>query len=96
MTIPEDSIQVENVSDHAHYWVIKPAAGPMSWGECRGCGENKEFKNSVDWNEWTDRQDRARAYQGNQEVIAARKAKALPVGENDVDNANETPSYWED
>jgi len=31
----------------AHHWVIEPANGPISWGECQICHEGKEFKNSI-------------------------------------------------
>ncbi len=30
-----------------HHWVIEPANGPVSWGECQICHEAKEFKNSI-------------------------------------------------
>ena len=30
-----------------HHWVIEPANGPISWGECQICHEGKEFKNSI-------------------------------------------------
>ena len=31
----------------AHHWVIDAAAGPLSKGRCRLCGEEKEFSNSA-------------------------------------------------
>ena len=30
-----------------HHWVIEPANGPISWGECQICQEGKEFQNSI-------------------------------------------------
>ena len=30
-----------------HHWVIEPANGPISWGECQVCHEGKEFQNSI-------------------------------------------------
>jgi len=30
-----------------HYWIIEPANGPVSKGECRYCRETREFQNSV-------------------------------------------------
>ncbi len=30
-----------------HHWVIEPANGPVSWGECQICHEGKEFQNSI-------------------------------------------------
>ncbi len=30
-----------------HHWVIESANGPVSWGECQICHENKQFQNSI-------------------------------------------------
>ena len=30
-----------------HYWVIKPAQGPLSEGRCKICKLTKDFENSV-------------------------------------------------
>ena len=30
-----------------HYWIIEPAKGPVSKGECRYCRETREFQNSI-------------------------------------------------
>ena len=32
-----------------HYWVIQPAAGPLSLGVCQVCGDNREFKNYLEY-----------------------------------------------
>ncbi len=37
-----------------HHWVIQPATGPASLGECRNCGEVREFKNYVEASSWGD------------------------------------------
>ena len=37
-----------------HHWVIQPANGPESQGECQVCGEVKSFKNHVDNGSWGD------------------------------------------
>ena len=31
-----------------HHWVIEPANGPWSMGECRLCGERRSFTNNPD------------------------------------------------
>ena len=41
---------MEKQSDEAeckHHWIIEAANGPVSWGECQICHENKEFQNSI-------------------------------------------------
>ena len=35
-----------------HYWVIESPNGPTSYGECRNCGEVREFKNSIQITSW--------------------------------------------
>lgn len=37
-----------------HHWVIQPASGPVSDGECQRCGETREFKNYVEGRDWND------------------------------------------
>jgi hypothetical protein len=32
-----------------HHWRIKPPEGPTSWGRCKLCGEEREFKNVMPW-----------------------------------------------
>ena len=32
----------------AHYWIIEPANGPVSQGQCQNCLEVRDFKNFVD------------------------------------------------
>jgi hypothetical protein len=31
---------------HAHVWLIASPNGPFSHGVCRGCGEERDFRNS--------------------------------------------------
>ena len=38
----------------AHYWVIEPANGPVSLGECQVCHEVKEFKNFIDEHDYSN------------------------------------------
>ena len=38
----------------AHHWVIQPANGPESQGECQACGEIRRFKNYVEGGRWGD------------------------------------------
>ncbi len=37
-----------------HFWVISPAAGPLSLGVCRVCGDIREFKNYLVDPSWDD------------------------------------------
>ena len=39
---------VDSGSVCAHYWVIEPANGPVSQGQCQNCMEVRDFKNFVD------------------------------------------------
>lgn len=40
-------IEGPSVPQCCHHWIIEPATGPVSLGECRFCHESREFKNSV-------------------------------------------------
>jgi hypothetical protein len=44
-----------------HHWVIQPATGPISPGECQLCGETREFKNYVEASTWGDDKSASRA-----------------------------------
>jgi hypothetical protein len=37
------------MSAHVHHWLIQPANGPTSKGKCQGCGETREFQNTIEW-----------------------------------------------
>ena len=42
--VAEDKIEAEQCH---HFWVIEIANGPKSHGECKYCGETKNFYNSI-------------------------------------------------
>ena len=44
----ETNAQALPVSNCAHHWVIETPAGPVSRGQCKRCGEEREFLNSPD------------------------------------------------
>lgn len=44
----EASIESPSMPVCAHYWVIEPANGPVSQGQCQNCMEVRDFKNFVD------------------------------------------------
>ncbi|MCY4625880.1 MAG: hypothetical protein OXC99_12900 [Chloroflexi bacterium] len=44
----ETNAQALPVSLCAHHWVIETPAGPVSRGQCKRCGEEREFLNSPD------------------------------------------------
>lgn len=39
-------------SDCSHHWAIESPNGPTSYGNCRRCGETREFKNSIQITSW--------------------------------------------
>ena len=43
----QGAVVVEEAPVCRHHWVIEPANGPYSRGECRNCQEVKAFENSV-------------------------------------------------
>ena len=47
----EAPVESANTADGpvcAHYWIIEPANGPVSQGQCQNCLEVRDFKNFVD------------------------------------------------
>ena len=44
--------EVEHPAECRHHWVIQPATGPVSQGNCQVCGEAREFKNYVEAATW--------------------------------------------
>ena len=47
----EASVESPNMANKpmcAHYWIIEPANGPVSQGQCQNCLEVRDFKNFVD------------------------------------------------
>ena len=43
-----ESSQIDEGPVCAHYWVIEPANGPVSPGQCQNCMGIRDFKNFVD------------------------------------------------
>ena len=41
------SLEETNSPTCQHHWIIEPANGRISWGECQVCHEIKEFHNSI-------------------------------------------------
>ena len=44
---PANQAKLDEVVVCKHHWVIETAAGPVSIGTCRLCGEEREFNNSI-------------------------------------------------
>ena len=44
----EANAEVLSAPRCAHHWVIETPAGPISRGQCKRCGEEREFRNSPD------------------------------------------------
>jgi hypothetical protein len=42
-------VEVENGAACHHHWMIEPARGSVSRGVCQVCEEEREFKNSIEW-----------------------------------------------
>ena len=40
------------VSECCHHWLIEAPNGPTSLGTCQGCGEEREFRNSIQMTSW--------------------------------------------
>ena len=36
----------------SHHWSIEPPNGTMSIGNCKFCGETREFRNSFEYSSW--------------------------------------------
>ena len=45
---PANQAKLEEVVDCMHHWAIERANGPISKGTCRVCGEEREFRNSIE------------------------------------------------
>lgn len=64
----EEAQDVEEASDCQHHWMIASPNGPTSMGECKLCGAQAEFRNSIPGSGW-DRESaqsrRARQARGN-------------------------------
>ncbi|MFH1462532.1 MAG: hypothetical protein ABIG08_02500 [bacterium] len=40
-------------SQCVHYWIIEFPNGPTSLGTCQNCGEERQFRNSMEDSNWT-------------------------------------------
>ena len=53
MTVVNVSSVVEiELATCVHYWLIESPNGPTSIGTCKGCGEEREFRNSIQVSSW--------------------------------------------
>ena len=50
--------QGQSVPTCRHHWVIEPAIGRVSQGQCQNCGEVREFQNFLEGFRWTPAQSR--------------------------------------
>ena len=44
-------------SGHVHHWLIEEANGPLSFGRCKTCGGQKEFRNWLLETDFTTRSE---------------------------------------
>ncbi len=42
---------------HVHHWLIEEANGPLSYGRCKTCGGQKEFRNWLLETDFTTRSE---------------------------------------
>ena len=80
-TMVPPSGEVENPEPCRHHWVIQPASGPVSLGECQLCGEAREFKNYVESASWGDSRLAARSGNNSSEQIVRNVANTLEDAE---------------
>lgn len=74
----ETNAQALPVSRCAHHWVIDTPAGPVSRGQCKRCGEAREFLNSPDSSfYWEDDSSRKAAGETSFAVPASTPGAAL-------------------
>lgn len=74
----ETNTQTLPVSRCAHHWVIDTPAGPVSRGQCKRCGEEREFLNSPDSSfYWEDDSTRKAAGDATIPVPAGLSGKPL-------------------
>ena len=64
-----------------HHWVIQPASGPVSLGECQLCGEAREFKNYVESASCGDSRLAARSGNNSSEQIVRNVANPIEDAE---------------
>ena len=56
-------IEVEAVieAECAHFWMIASPSGPYSRGECKHCGEERQFRNSLPLTRWDAATEKAKS-----------------------------------
>ena len=45
---PANQAKLDEVVPRPHNWIIATSYGPVSVGKCRMCGEEREFRNSIE------------------------------------------------
>ena len=65
------SEEIVTDSDCTHHWIIGRPNGPTSMGKCKICGDEQEFKNSIQGTGWDRDGGRRRAA-----AAAAQRNKA--------------------
>ncbi len=45
---PANQAKLDEVVPCPHHWIIETPDGPVSTGRCRLCGEEREFRNSIE------------------------------------------------
>ena len=64
-----------------HHWVIQPAMGPVSAGQCQVCGEHREFNNYVESSSWGEEKAGLRSPAKSPPVLARAVADYLDSAE---------------
>jgi hypothetical protein len=56
-------IEIEAIveTECAHFWMIASPSGPYSRGECKHCGEEREFRNSLPLTRWDAATEKAKS-----------------------------------
>ena len=49
--------QATTPTGHVHHWLIEEANGPLSYGQCKTCGGQKEFRNWLLETDFTTRSE---------------------------------------
>ncbi len=56
---PANQAKLDEVVPCPHHWIIETPDGPASTGRCRLCGEEREFRNSIEtWGGWTPQSEK--------------------------------------
>ena len=55
---PANQAKLDEVVPCPHHWIIETPDGPASTGRCRLCGEEREFRNSIETRGgWTQKKE---------------------------------------